>query len=1817
MAQLLIPEHYSMELEDVKWDQSSRTHIGFYKFNGFFRIKRIKVLGMIMFPFLRASFFGSSPVLKGYMEEDMKEKLACKGGAKWTIFLFVLVIGALFAVNAQAVDFKVSVVDQDGKPIRGFKWLVEENTTNPPEPGVHKPVDTADVFNNTLAISIHKSHAPVKASGETGNDSVPIRSLEAGRYFVSVLPYGTADKTYDMGGAAIDTRDSNSVIVYVRENPIETAQISVKVFHDGNGGLLNNSPDIGEPGLAGVKISLSDQGGDISLDAFGNPLCGTGSCVTDANGEVLIKNLAPNKYGVEAVPPAGMGWHQVTTIEGTKIIDAWVRSNEPPFLVEFGPPMWHAFFGFTQEFDNIPDPPLVGDPPVPGPTVTVTGQVVKGHLSRPPSITFFPGPPPEGEAVGERCIVGLNPLILGFPTDPQPIANEAIWVGLCEDMTGNFTIPDVPTGTYQLVFFDISLLHIISFRTVIVNEDGSCNEPGGSCDLGTIATPMWFGIQEHNVLTSDIGIPEQNVNLRFRDGTVYQAFPTDTSGFVPFQGIFPFFHWQVAEVDFARFKATGLRVTNDLGGAVSFDPDFGEGKRNPETFVDEGTVLTQAFQIFAGSNQKFEWLKESYGVNENGGISGIVFYATTRAEDEPRFAAGEPWEPGIPRVQVALYRDLICNSNGGPAVWPDCPEAIPGEVGDGIADPKNTGATFPYTPTLADVDNFPLGNFPGREDVDGGTPGVFDYGDAIMVAYTDSWDDNPPTGCGPADVEPVVIHGTPVPIEQCGEGLRTWNQTVPGVFDGGYAFGPVVDCANIAGTCDAFTSLGADGERYLREGTYIVQSATPPNYKLVKEEDRNVDFGPTPIPAILPSRCVGDLHTVPPYMSFATYGRSNTLLPWADPVEHAAPFAGENRPLCDMKKVDLGTGQNAAAEFFLFTDVPKAARGVGLITDDLANELAPGKPAFTEKFSPGWISIAVYDYSGREIVRTYGDEFGAYNFMVPSTYAIDLPTPSGVSPKMHHFCLNHPGPLANGSMDPFWKPQYNTTCYTFNFEPARTTLLDTPVIRQAAFVGALQTTLDCEPEDGKPVVSKVSSGTDSNANGTVIAPGTTFVIHSEQDVQVPNPAFPGDADGDGFADDPPSEPQFITRDFGFGSVEGTVRIGNYTFPVSAVAWSSGGISVTVPLDPVGLTTGQLTVTRGDNGKATQIGVTMTVGNTATIRVPGDYQTIQGAIDAANDGDLILVDPGIYNELPIVYKRVRIQGAGAASTIISASHYGGGQQFVNQLVVWREKVIALSNANQLDLLPGQDPADPDTFLKDGEGPGFFVSPLPGVFGASDDPNVRARIDGFTIWRADLGGAIYVNTNGNHLQISNNKVTANGGNLGGGIRIGNPAVAAFAMGGVGIPGGSPNPQIDIVNNLINQNGSQTVGGAVALFKGADGYRIAENTMCGNLGRTGGGGIAHRGLSNGGLIQDNNIVFNEVFQGDQPGVGLGLGGVGGGGGGIELAGDPDPDGLLLTEGVGDVDILGNLLQGNLGGASDGGGIALRGVNGRDVVDNPGVPANWHMIRIINNEIINNVSGQAGGGISLQDAANLIIQANTIAHNDSVAVSVNTGVGTGMTTQQPAGVVSRGHNGALAAASGQAFSSPDVFANNIIYENRTFYWSQTAADDPLNEQGGVLPNVAAGDPAQYWDLGVLGAAAACLGPADSRLTSFTYPAFDACDYTGNGNSTGLPGFTAAYFNEIIAAAAADEGGNFVQLYYTPLAVIGDYADTVVDAGKDYIVPATAVLSAPDPVTEDSDLNNNDPVIEDSELNIKRGKKGKKGMKGMKGNKTKKGAKP
>jgi hypothetical protein len=321
---------------------------------------------------------------------------------------------------------------------------------------------------------------------------------------------------------------------------------------------------------------------------------------------------------------------------------------------------------------------------------------------------------------------------------------------------------------------------------------------------------------------------------------------------------------------------------------------------------------------------------------------------------------------------------------------------------------------------------------------------------------------------------------------------------------------------------------------------------------------------------------------------------------------------------------------------------------VGLINNDVAVTLDPNNPVIGEKAGAVWLPISVQDFNGHELTRVYTDQFGTYNFIAPSTYSVNAPIPTGVAPNMLRLCLNHPGPIpdpANPSRfitDPYFDRRFSLTCYTFDFWPARTTYLDTPVIPVAAFAAIFDASLDCEQPDGTPVISDV---TGPGAVGPIVNAGQRLTILSAGNVQVPNPSCNSRFD--------PSCPVQITRDYGFGGAEGTVKIGGVTIPPANVTWTNQTISVTVPN---GLTTGQLEVIRGDNVKAAVTGITVTIGplptgQTARTVQPG--QSIQAAIDLALDGDLIIVRPGKYDENIIMNKRVKLQGSSAFSTLINA------------------------------------------------------------------------------------------------------------------------------------------------------------------------------------------------------------------------------------------------------------------------------------------------------------------------------------------------------------------------------------------------------------------------------------------------------------------------------------------------------------------------------------------------------------------------------------
>jgi hypothetical protein len=457
--------------------------------------------------------------------------------------------------------------------------------------------------------------------------------------------------------------------------------------------------------------------------------------------------------------------------------------------------------------------------------------------------------------------------------------------------------------------------------------------------------------------------------------------------------------------------------------------------------------------------------------------------------------------------------------------------------------------------------------------------------------------------------------------------------------------------------------------------------------------------------------CVGAVRQVPDYLS---------LFPNAHQV---SPFAGAFRNLCDRKEVLLTDQSTALAKFYIFSSTHIAAHFTGVILDDFTGEFDPFSPQFGEKFAPAYLPVSVKDWAGNESNRVYSDEFGLYNGLNYSTWEVDPPNPTGYGPMMMVMCMNDSGnatkspwwdTAAAGTVsanpDPFFQPNYSQFCYELAFMPGQTGYFDTPVIPTSSFAEGYNHP-DCNYPDATPAIKEVDGdgiGPWVSAGGT----GHTLKIYALGDQMVDNYGYSGPN-----ATVSPFNQQKIKRHYGFGATAGSVTLidpSGASHNLTGVSWSDGLITGTVPTwtcnssgtnCPLAqqstfapgasqIQSAQLVI-KAANGRTAVDTVTVWIGGKAPTHVAASG-TIQAAIDAAAPGDLIIVDPtcnatvaGVlsmvdcttagathttvaHNEMIQMYKPVRLQGVGAASSIIDANTQPAGKL----LDPWRVRINCL-------------------------------------------------------------------------------------------------------------------------------------------------------------------------------------------------------------------------------------------------------------------------------------------------------------------------------------------------------------------------------------------------------------------------------------------------------------------------------------------------------------------------------------------------------------
>jgi len=921
------------------------------------------------------------------------------------------------------------------------------------------------------------------------------------------------------------------------------------------------------------------------------------------------------------------------------------------------------------------------------------------------------------------------------------------------------------------------------------------------------------------------------------------------------------------------------------GQSITDGPNTGSTP-NSTGRVDPPWVNTYGWQGFIGQNQFLEFGKAPFQPGENGGIHGHVVYASTRPFDDPALLLQLSWEPQVPGVTINLY-----------------------QVGE--APDKSTSLKLVDTTVTTSWDEWAQGfrsdgnpnmNCPGQMD---GTGDLFFFTLNNQPNWLDLYNNT----------------GRTLPNSsqyKCFDGMHNWNQLQPAPYDGMYAF-PSVNGRNPStgvpsGTnCSICTTL-TDGSYQLPAGKYVVEMIVPPGYELVKEEDKNILLGDTyvapvtsqfagfgnifimpdqaavgaaynPNNPLIPSTdegvtprhegdtgsvetfwpCVGEMRVVPDFMSIYPQSGQN------------APFAGAMRPLCDRKLVTLEDQMTVLAKFYVFTSTHVAAHYTGLITDDLTAEFDPFSPAFGEKFAPPNLPVSVRDWAGNEISRVYADQWGAYNGLTYSSYGVNPPDPSGYVPTMMVTCMNDAG--TPGHPDPLYNPSYSQFCYESPFMPGQTQYLDTPVVPTSAFAGAGYNNPDCAYPNATPAIKSVVSNEVAGPWVSASGAGHTLTITGLGDQSVNNNGYSGPS-----ATTAPYNQKTITRHYGFGGTQGTVTIGGQNAAVSS--WSDSSITVTVPGSvplcavqqqaqygaPVAQPErcGELVITAA-NGRQSTDTVTVTIGGkTPTVMVAD--QTIQSAIDAARPGDLIIVPPGVYNELVIMWKPVRLQGVGAASTIINASTHPSGV-----LDPWRARMVCLFGL-ALNGQPqsGSNPYNPDpqgtqcggwSDFNGGENnPQVDRLPLEGILGwdATTNGNLAEQLQEPTLLGAYEGAGITVVAKGVRYPAGANFIFGNGPDngavatagqfpVGTNLLTSNNADCITTTGGTGY---SSNFQCNPsrIDGLSITNSSQG-GGGIFAHAWAHNLEISNNRVYNNAGTLTGGITVGLGETPDALLSGNN--------------------------------------------------------------------------------------------------------------------------------------------------------------------------------------------------------------------------------------------------------------------------------------------------------------------------------------------------------------------------
>ncbi len=1408
-----------------------------------------------------------------------------------------------------------------GTPITTYKWLINLDDVGDPGTALNQGTEaclpstavpgggTNPDFADTCpwpSIRNTSGQAPIIAQGDQTDlsSTKALDGLPPGKYLISVTADGFKIDgqhfTVAAGQVAIP------VVVQMNPTPLPLTTLRIQVFNDNQPVDATYEVDA-EQGLAGFTAHLSDVFGTVGTDYYMNPLCtkymhdvagvltpdavspnapiafddagkaivdpaSTGTCVSDASGEIVIPNMGPNRFAATVTPPASSAnqWVQTTTLEGGHDFDIWSQEGATGFDTEQtkGAELVPSVqFGFvhTQALTNT------------APTGEIKGVVVAG-------LPYIGG---QGGAAGPP-----EPGLAGAKIE-GPI--KAPWVALSDlgagdaqvylgrgANDGSFDIKNVPDGTYQLSMWDDNQDYILWSVNVEVTA-------GGLTDVGPEMLVGWFTHIHGSVFVDTNGngkrdsgetaVPGFALTVRERDNTLMDqatnTATTDDSGNYDITETYPMGKWLILEAFNTRYETTGITY---------------QAANEPTATTKLGALVDLNFLPIIGLSSRIDWGVQPYAAGTNGGIVGTVSYDTTRNELDPAQAASEAYQPGIPNVKVNLYESVPCDVTDPVAVAAQC------RLGKKI-----------------------------------GPDGALLKGAQIGDSYTsETW--QPPRGCTARDYKGTPLtdqqalpeFGTAADrmcVEAPMMGIAvgpsdTTDPTSAGqTVNGNYGFGDLaagdyivsVDIpANPVGGKPMYKATSEEDVNIFDGDTYLPQQNYPPATPQVAADAADATVAPIPHQppsqqAGLISPCAGALHTV---------SVTNPLFI----AGGGSPFEGQDRPSCTDKLVKVRNGQATAPNFNLFTDVPLPTHFWGLTLNDLGVTLDKRSVNYGEAQGIPNVPVGLYDSFGRLSYTAHTDFNGLYEALVPSTDTFNCPVPAGPCPNMYRFVGNDPG--QPGAENPDYNPRFRTIATNFQAWPGLYTVTDEAPTQVAATVLAPDTTQAnpaiCELGAVSPQLLAVNKpyvrNSDNQAGRTVTIRGTGFGTAGVLKLNGVNRGTQTWADNQitfvvPGTFDPGAYAMSITRtDTGLSTYNAlTLQVLN-----NANANNDGRTAGRPRLAEVG---------PGKQFASIQAALEVAVPTTAK-----PYWLVVVWPNAATADNPL----GEYTENVIVHHQVRIQGVGPGgfqgSTYVPGSIIDGsafnpdnasGTSWLtllgsltysgNPAVPDAAVVTVLDDPARATVVPSTYPTSIDGFNITGGTQSNVAVNVNAITGGVNTPYGAA---GALITQ---GGGIYVHNNVKGLRLTDNVIRGNGGSYGGGVRVGTPYV-----------GNNHNDNLVLAHNQIRDNGGTNLAGGIGLFAGSNNYLVDANAICGNHSAEYGGAVSAFGYNAaGGKITNNRIWFNASY--DE-------------GGGIMVAGELPADPTQLSEGSGPVTIDANVIQANLAN-DDGGGVRLLQTSGSHI--------------------------------------------------------------------------------------------------------------------------------------------------------------------------------------------------------------------------------------------------------------------------------------------